>query len=74
MRWHQRRRELLPVAHGCWELSPLPRVIFSGQCVMQKELGGVLLSGGLLKLAASVQSISVAGPSKDVQEKQGGHG
>lgn len=51
MRWHQRR-----------EFSPLPGEVSSGQWVVQKEGGGEgLLLGGLLKLAAFLQNISVAG-------------
>lgn len=33
------------------------------------ERVGRFISGGLLKLAASMQNTSVAGPAKDVQEK-----
>lgn len=42
--------------------------------VFSAERVGGLLSGDVLKLAASVQNSSVAGPVKDVQEKQGGDG
>lgn len=50
----------------------MPVVICSGQCVVQNEQG--LLSNGFLKLAASIQNSSVAGPVEAVHKKQGGDG